>query len=137
MSFFDSLLERIRALFETTRAPEMATSDRLGSSSVGELAGALDELRGGEQGWIGFDDYVRLFAANMSGRAWEEAGGSTLPNSPPTIDATHLGNRRSGASISLKAFTRTASDINRLDSPWSESLTASEQTGSLPWQRVK
>jgi hypothetical protein len=30
MSFFDSLLERIRALFETTRAPEMATSDRLG-----------------------------------------------------------------------------------------------------------
>jgi hypothetical protein len=67
MSFFDSLLERIRALFETTRAPEMATSDRLGSSSVGELAGALDELRGGEQGWIGFDDYVRLFAANDVG----------------------------------------------------------------------
>jgi hypothetical protein len=79
MGFFDSLLERIRAMFETTRAPEMATSNRLGASSVGELAAALDELRGGEQGWIGFDDYGRLFAANDVGPGErKEAGGSAL-----------------------------------------------------------
>jgi hypothetical protein len=63
MSFFDSLLDRIRAMFEPTRAPEMAASNRLGASSIGELAGALDELPNGEVGWIGFDDYGRLFAA--------------------------------------------------------------------------
>jgi hypothetical protein len=67
MSFFDSLLDRIRAMFETTRAPEIAASNRLGTSSVGELAGALDELPDGEQGWIGFDDYGRLFATKDVG----------------------------------------------------------------------
>ena len=68
MSFFDSLLDGIRAMFETTRSPEMAASSRLGASSVGELAGALDELRNGEQGWVRFDDYGRLFAAKDGGR---------------------------------------------------------------------
>jgi hypothetical protein len=47
MSFFDSLLDRIRAMFETTRAPKIAASNRLGASSVGELSGALDELPNG------------------------------------------------------------------------------------------
>jgi hypothetical protein len=79
MSFFDSLLDRIRAMFETTRAPEMAASNRLGASSVGELAGALDELPNGEQGWIGFDDYGRLFATKDVGPSeGDGAAGSAL-----------------------------------------------------------
>jgi hypothetical protein len=79
MSFFDSLLDRIRAMFETTRAPEMAASNRLGASSVGELAGALDELPNGEQGWIGFDHYGRLFATKDVGPSeGDGAAGSAL-----------------------------------------------------------
>jgi hypothetical protein len=79
MSFFDSLLDGIRAMFETTRSPEMAASSRLGASSVGELAGALDELPHGEQGWIGFDDYNRLFATKDVGRSeGDGAAGSAL-----------------------------------------------------------
>jgi hypothetical protein len=79
MSFFDSLLDRIRAMFETTRAPEMAASNRLGASSIGELAGALDELRNGELGWVSFDDYGRLFAAKDGGQSeGEGVAGSAL-----------------------------------------------------------
>jgi hypothetical protein len=79
MSFFDSLLDRIRAMFETTRAPKIAASNRLGASSVGELSGALDELPNGEQGWIGFDDYDRLFATKDVGPSeGDGAAGSAL-----------------------------------------------------------
>jgi hypothetical protein len=89
MSFFDSLLDGIRAMFETTRAPEMAASNRLGASSVGELAGALDALPNVEQRWLGFDDYNRLFATKDVGRS--EGDGAACW--APTEDWS-LGSRR-------------------------------------------